>query len=80
MFDTAPDENLLDNFIEYADDQRLSLEEAALLIAKYAQQRVPEYKIEQGAAASRNKVRDEIGRSMCESWLSVCSFGLEFTR
>ena len=67
MPDPTPDEYLLDQFIGYSDEQKLSLDEAAQLLASYAKQRVPEYRIQQRVARARNRVSDEISQSPRES-------------
>jgi len=58
-----PSSHLLDYFIDYADENGLSTEQAARHVADYAQQRVPEYRIEQQTSLAKNKIGNEIAKS-----------------
>lgn len=59
----TPDEYLLDELIRYAEENGLTLDQAALHVAGCARQRAPEYRVEKEASVVRARVREEIQNS-----------------
>ncbi|MCC5851112.1 MAG: hypothetical protein JJU29_23730 [Verrucomicrobia bacterium] len=66
----TPDKYLLANIIDFADDNDLSLEQAASHLARYAQQRIPEYRIEQQASMTRTKITRDVASGPKESLIA----------
>ena len=65
----GPSSHLIDALIDYADMRTISLRKAASSVVRYAEQRLPEYRIEQQATKARSKVRDEVFDSKREYFI-----------
>lgn len=58
-----PGSYLLDSFLDYAQENKMTLKRAAKTLAEFAKQRAPEKKIEEQTTDARSKMRDQVAAS-----------------
>ena len=66
----APSQYLIDELISYAEDARLSFEDAAAVVGEFAKQRAPELSVERQARHARSNLLAEVVKSRKEKFVA----------